>query len=367
MPVNVAPMLQCARMKLPRILLVTNKTNIKYISDFEGTNGYLALVRDAKGKLQRGVLFTDSRYHLIAKACLPAQIKLIDITGGFGKAWTDFVQREHVRSVGLDARDVSKRFWDMLQKFSGRGVKLIDIGNALDRERMIKNKDELAHIQKAQHITDKILRELRSGLKVGQTELDIAWKIQMMAHDFGAENISFPAIVGINEHSASPHHHPTSKKLRRGDLILIDMGVQYKGYASDMTRVLFTKKPTPEQAEIYELVRRAQQAAIDGLHAGMTGETADALARDIIKEAGHGEHFGHSLGHGVGMDVHELPNLSSAYTEKLPAGAVVTVEPGVYLPGKFGVRLEDMVLVQTKGVKNLTKSPKQLKDCVISI
>jgi len=353
--------------KIPRVIFVTNKTSIKYLSEFEGTNGFLATVRDKKGKIAKGALFTDSRYHLIAKACLPKHIQLVDITGGLKIPLQKFIKENKVQTLGVDARDVSKHMWDALKKIGGTKVKTVDIENALDKDRIVKRKDELSYIIRAQEITDKILSELRKSLRQGMSEKEISWKIQTMAHDFGADELSFPSIVGINEHSASPHHHPTDKKLKKGDLILIDMGVSFKGYCSDMTRVLFSRAPTPEQINIYELVLLAQETAIKGLRAGITGAAGDKLARDIIKKAGHGDNFGHSLGHGVGMDVHELPNLSSLNKEKLPVGAVVTVEPGVYLEGKFGVRLEDMVIVGEKKVINITKSPKALKDCSIRI
>ncbi|MEK7524018.1 MAG: aminopeptidase P family protein [Patescibacteria group bacterium] len=347
-------------MALPKTLLVTNKTNIRYFSGFTGTSGYLAL----NGK--RGFLFTDARYHLVAKSVLPKNFVVIDITGGFEKSWKIFLQKERVRQLGIEGGDMTLQFWKYLKKIS-KNTKIVDIGDELSKRRMIKKPFELANIERAQKITDAILDILRRWLKSGVSEHEIDWKIESLAHELGADDISFPPIVGINENSASPHHQNSHKKLKKGDMILIDMGVIYKGYCSDMTRVLFTKKPTAEQTKIYELVKEAQISAEKKLKAGVSGKNGDTWARSVIEKAGFGKYFGHSLGHGVGLDIHELPNLSQKYTGKIPEGSVVTIEPGIYLPGKFGVRLEDMVLVQKNGVRNLTRSPKAIQEVTIRL
>lgn len=236
-----------------------------------------------------------------------------------------------------------------------------------DKKRIIKKKHELDCIIRAQNITDKILIRLKKWLKQGVTEKDIEWEITKIAHELGAEALSFIPIVAINENSATPHHKNSNKKIKRGDIILIDMGVKVNGYCSDMSRMIFTKEPTKKQRAIYELVLKAQKMAISKIKAGVTGKKIDAVARDIITKAGYGKYFVHSLGHGVGLDIHELPKLSIKYEDKIPAGAVVTVEPGVYLPGKFGVRIEDMVVVGDKKVRNLTSSPKSIQSCVIRL
>lgn len=344
----------------PKIILVTNKTNIRYFSGFSGTAGWLAL----GGK--RGWLFTDTRYHLVAKAVLPNGFRVIDTTDGFKKPWQAFLKKYRVRMFGIEGNDVSLRFLKHLKKISN-GVRLVDVGAALSEKRIVKKPLELKYLSRAQKITDEIFSILKKWLKPGISEKAIAWKIETLAHELGADDISFTPIIGINEHSASPHHQNTDRKLKRGNLILIDMGVIYRGYCSDMTRVLFTKTPTTEQEKIYELVKTAQETAEKGLRGGMTGKTADRLSRSIIEKAGYGKFFGHSLGHGVGLDIHELPNLSQKYRGKIPAGSVVTLEPGVYLPGEFGVRLEDMVVVSRTGVHNLTKSPKAIQECVVRI
>ncbi|KKU80068.1 MAG: Peptidase M24 [Candidatus Peregrinibacteria bacterium GW2011_GWA2_47_7] len=345
---------------LPETILVANKTNIRYFSNFTGTAGHVVL---DKG---RGFLFTDARYHLVAKAVLPSSYTLIDTTNGFMETWKKFYKSHKIHEVGIEGNDVTLQFFKTLKKNSS-GVKLVDVGDELNKKRMIKTNDELKKIQTAQKITDGILEILKRWITPGVSEKAIAWKIECLARELGADGISFPAIVGFNEHSAAPHHQVSEQKLKRDDMILIDMGVVYQGYCSDMTRVLFTKQPTKLQAEVYELVRLAQETAIKKLHAGVHGKEIDSIARSVIIEAGYGDHFTHSLGHGVGLEIHELPNLSRHYEREISAKSVVTVEPGIYLEGKFGVRLEDMLVVNEKDATNITASPKALKSAIIKI
>lgn len=344
----------------PRSIFVSNKTNIRYLSGFAGTAGFLVTSGD------KGFLFTDARYHLVAAKVLPKNFKIVDITPGIEAVFKNFLKKQHVRQLGFEGSDVSHTFYKRLKKMAA-GLKLIDCGTHYVEKRMVKTEKEIVLIEKAQKITDEIFSELRGWLQPGVSELQIAWQIEVLARELSADDISFTPIIGINEHSAAPHHHNTERKLKRGDMILIDMGVMYKGYCSDMTRVLFTKPPTALQIKVYELVQKAQRNAELFIKAGVTGQAADSIARDVIKKAGYGEMFGHSLGHGVGLDIHELPNLSQKYSGTLPENSVVTIEPGVYLPGKFGVRLEDIVVVGKKGVRNLTKSPKDIQECIIKL
>lgn len=345
---------------LPKTILVTSKTNIKYFSGFPGSAGSLVL------RGNKGFLLTDARYHLVAKRTIPSSFKIIDTTDGFEDAWKKFLKKYRVQKLGIEGKNLTLHKYKNLKKISS-GVVLIDIDDALDKKRMVKGEHELSHMRRAQKITDEILIILKKWLKQGLSEKDIEWKIALIAHELGAEGLSFPPIVAINENGAAPHHQNGNKKLRSGDIVLIDMGVTVNGYCSDMTRVVFTKTPTTEQKHVYEVVLAAQNAAINKLKAGVSGSKIDKVARDVIKKAGYEKYFGHALGHGVGLDIHELPNLSKKYKEKIPAGAVVTIEPGIYLPGKFGIRIEDMVVVTANGVRNLTKSPKSIQDCVIGL
>lgn len=341
-------------------ILVTNKTNIRYLCGFEGSHGYILLM----GK--KGFLFTDSRYLNEAKKSLPQNFRAIDSSDGFEKAWKKFLAEYRLKKIGIENSYVNLKFWKKLQKIS-KGTKLTDIGNALDKRRIIKTKDELEKITRSQKINEKVFYAIKRWLKPGISEKEIENKIEFLAREFGADKTAFTPIAAINEHSACPHHTNTNKRLKKGDMLLIDMGVVYQGYHSDMTRVLFTKTPTTEQQKIYGLTLKAQKTAIKKLRAGMTGKQIDSAARGVIKKAGFLKQFGHALGHGVGLDIHELPNLSKKYKDKIPAGAVITVEPGVYLPGKFGIRLEDMLVVNKKSARNLTRVPKSIQQSVIRL
>lgn len=341
--------------------MVSHMPNIRYFSGFSGTLGSLLLTK------KHGFLFIDSRYHLAAKAILPSWIALVDVTKGFEKPWQKILKRFRIRKLGFEGFYTSHRNFLRLRKISGKTV-LKDVSEQLSALRMQKTIEELRLIIKAQQITDKIFEILRKGgLKSSMSEKMIAWKIETIAHDLSADDISFPPIVGINEHSASPHHKNTDRKLKKGDLVLLDFGVIYHGYCSDMTRVLFSRQPQLFEQKIYSLVLEAQETTERSLRSDMKGHKVDAIARKIITEKGYSKHFSHSLGHGVGLEIHELPNLSEKYKKAIPENAVITVEPGIYLPGKFGVRLEDMGIVKKDGFRVLTESPKDLHEVRIRI
>ncbi|PJC36559.1 hypothetical protein CO046_05280 [Candidatus Peregrinibacteria bacterium CG_4_9_14_0_2_um_filter_53_11] len=342
----------------PDTILVTDRSTIRSLCGFTGTAGFVVLHKD------KGYLFTDARYHLVARKVLPPSYTLIDLNKDFPKVWAAFLKKRAVSEIGYEGYDLTVEFLRSLRRRS-KGVRFRDVGTLIRQRRIQKTQAEIKLLARAQEITDEVFSMMKKKIKVGMSELDISWMVELLARECGAEGISFPPIVGFKENSASPHHHCSERKLKAGELILIDMGVLYKGYCSDMTRMLFTKEPTPEEQKIYTIVREAQELAISKIKAGVTGVQADGYARSLIEEAGYGSFFTHSLGHGVGLDVHELPNLSPSSKPQLPEKSIVTVEPGIYLEGKFGVRLEDMVVVEKNGVKNLTKSSKEITDCII--
>lgn len=347
-------------MKTPRAIFITNKINIRYFSGFSGSTAFLVLL----GK--KGFLFTDSRYHLEAQNSLFKNFQIIDTTDDFQKTFRAFIKREGIKKIGFEGKHITFQQYKNLKKMA-QGACLTDIKDLLDKKRIIKSGEEIEKIARAQILAEKVFFNMKKWLKPGLKEKDIAWKIETLAHDLGTDGVSFKPIVAINENSASPHHSCTDKKMARGDMILIDLGIKYKGYCSDMTRIVFTKNPSNEQIRVYETVLRAQNSAIKKIRAGAIGKEIDSLARNIIAQAGFGKYFGHALGHGVGLDIHELPKLSKKYADKLPAGSIVTVEPGIYLPGKFGVRIEDMIAVGKKRALNLTKAPKDIKSCLVSL
>jgi Xaa-Pro aminopeptidase len=230
----------------------------------------------------------------------------------------------------------------------------------VERLREVKDELELDAIRAATAVADEAYEELRERGLAGRTEREVAVSLMRSLEDRGAEGPSFPAIVAAGTHGALPHAVPRDLEIPRGTLVVIDMGAQVDGYCSDCTRTLATGPLDEAQAEIYELVRRAQGEALAAVRAGASCQGVDAVARDIIEAAGHAEHFGHGLGHGVGLEVHEAPRLGKAAKGELRAGNVVSVEPGVYLPGEIGVRIEDLVVVTEGEPEVLTTFPKEL-------
>lgn len=335
---------------------VTNSNNIQYLSNFTGSNGQIFLTSE------NAYLLTDFRYTRVAEKVLPKNFKLIITSAGLIDELNKLIKKHRIKKLYFDAGDITYLQFEWFNK--KLKCQLTSSKGFVEEFRIIKTDEELKLLIKAQRIAEKVFITVRQNLKAGKTEQQIAWEIEQLGHDCGADTISFPPIVGFGSNSGSPHHQNTSRKLKKGEMVLIDMGMKYGGYCSDMTRMIFTAKPTTLQAKIYNLVLEAQEATIQKLHAGIDGNVADGWSRDIITRAGYGKTFGHSLGHGIGLEVHEAPNLSTGYRNPIPEGTVVTVEPGIYLENSFGVRIEDMVLVKRKNVLNLTRIPKQLQDAI---
>lgn len=340
--------------------LITNKSNIAYLSGFTGSSGFMLLVGT------KSYLFTDSRYIERAKKTLPPKTTLVDTTKMWKTAeelkknWQGILKKHRITILGIEENNLTISQFKRYQKISGK-LKYSDISGQIEAKREIKTTKEIKIIENSQAINEKVFLAIQKIIKNSfPTEKELAWKIKELGNQFGAEDVSFDPIVAFNENSAIPHHEPSSRKLKKGDIVLVDMGMKYQGYCSDMTRMVFTAKPTKKQAEIYNLVLKAQLAGLKAIKAGITGKKADQITRSIIEKAGYGENYGHSGGHGIGLDIHETPSLAESYTEKLKENSIITVEPGIYLPGEFGVRIEDMVLVTKTGNKNLTKISKKL-------
>lgn len=356
--------------------LITNKTNVTYLSNFNGSSGFMLLTKNKK------YLFTDFRYIERAKSIIKKDIELVNITRVWRNpkelkaSWQKILSKHNIRILGVEESDLTVtryKKYKKISKLKGKSPKFIDIADEITKIRAIKTPEEIKIIIKSQQINEQVFNEikkiiqnwLKSDQKKPLKESELAWTIKKLAHDFGAEDVSFDPIVGFGSHSARPHHEPDHTNLKKGDIVLIDMGVKYKGYCSDMTRMLFTSTPTPKQKEIYNLVLAAQENAIKKIKAGISGINADKLSRDLIDKAGYKEQYGHAGGHGIGLDIHEIPSLSSGYKGPLPENSIVTVEPGIYLEGEFGVRIEDMILVTKSGNKNLTKIPKKLEKIIL--
>jgi Xaa-Pro aminopeptidase len=344
-------------MEKTKNLLITNKSNIKYLSNFTGSSGFMLITTSKK------YLFTDFRYIERAKKTIKKEIEIIDSTN-----WQKILRKHKIKTLGVEESNLTVTQYKKFKKIShikNEKIKFTDISGMFEEKREIKTEREIELIKKSQRINEKILNELKKEIKASIdkkeekiTELKLAWKIKELANKFGADDLSFDPIVAFGENSAIPHHSPTLRKLKKTDVVLIDMGVKYKGYCSDMTRTILPKKPTKQEKEIYSIVLKAQNTAIKKIKAGITGQKADKYSREIIESAGYKENYGHSGGHGIGLDIHEIPSINENYKKKLKKNSVITIEPGIYLSGKFGVRIEDMILIKGNKAINLTKTKK---------
>lgn len=334
--------------------LITNSHNLRYLIGFTGSSGFLLM-----GK--KNYFFTDFRYKDIAKNLEKSRTRLkfefMELDAQFTEKFEQIQKKEVFKMVEFESHHMSI---DALKGWKKRFKSLAfkPIQTPIEIQRSLKDAEEIKKLKKSQQINEQTLDRIKKLLKPGMTELEIAWQIKVIGHELGAEDISFEPIVGFGPNSAIPHHQNSTRKLKAQDIVLIDMGMKFEGYCSDMTRTFFMGKPSAEQAHIYNKVLEAQEAAIRALKAGVACKKLDEIARQSMGE--DAQHFGHSLGHGIGLEVHETPNLSSRSKDILKEGMVVTVEPGIYLSGKFGVRIEDMGQVTAQGYENFTKAPKEL-------
>lgn len=347
---------------IPQASLITDKSNIRYLSNFTGSSGFMLLTKN------KNYLFTDFRYIERAKNTINKGIEIVDTTRVWRNPqmlkenWQKVLNKHKISNLGVEEANLTVTQFKKFKTISSK-IKFVDISGNIEKKREIKSEKEIKLIEESQRINEKVFIEIKkiAQAKNGITELELAWKIKELGYQYGADEVSFDPIVGFGPNSAIVHHSPTTKKLKKGEIILIDMGMKYQGYCSDMTRMIFTKKPSPKQTEIYNLVLESQLASIKVIKEGITGQEADGTGRQIINNAGYKDQYGHSGGHGIGLDIHESPSLSENCTAKFKANTIVTVEPGIYLPGEFGVRIEDMVLVQKSGCKGLTKIEKGLQ------
>ncbi|MBI5422374.1 aminopeptidase P family protein [Candidatus Peregrinibacteria bacterium] len=272
--------------------------------------------------------------------------------------------------LGVEEKTISHAQFEAYRKQLKR-VKLAPISGMVETLRMLKDDSEMKIIRKAVSIANQAFEQLAKSIKVGDSEDDLEWRLLSFAHALGADGFSFPPIISFGKNTADVHHTKEPNRLKRGEMVLIDMGIQYKGYMTDMTRMVFTKRPTklnhqpeadpPLAEKIYSTVLKANQAAIKAIEVGVKFSEIDRVARAIIEMAGYGAHFGHALGHGIGLEVHEAPNVSEKSETKIQPGMLFTIEPGIYLDDWGGVRIEDMVYVNGEGkVEVLTSVPKAL-------
>jgi Xaa-Pro aminopeptidase len=327
-------------------LLVTNLTNVFYLTGFDSSNAAL-LVEPGGG----ATLYTDFRYAESARSVPDVEVQLTKRT-----MMSDLGGRLKGR-VQFEADVLPYLEW---QRLSSGSAELVPTEGLVDGIRAIKDDDEIAKIAKAARIADRGFEALTAETFVGRSEREIAWRLRELLRAHGADELSFETIVASGENGALPHAHPTDRLVQRGTLVTVDWGVRVDGYCSDCTRTVSTGGLPDKLREAYEVCLEAQKRACLNIRAGMTGVEADALARDPITDSGFGANFGHGLGHGVGVAVHEAPRLSTESTDTLAVGHIVTIEPGIYLEGLGGVRIEDLGVVRDDGVELLTSFPKEL-------
>jgi Xaa-Pro aminopeptidase len=344
-------------------LLVWSAVNIRYLTGFTGSNALVSIA--ASGCSGDHRFLTDFRYETQSAEQVPGSFTREIVSGELLDAAVDtlLATAGTAGRLGFDDAHLTVAQHTHLRGLLPTGWQLVPCAGAVERMRAVKDPQEIARIRAATQLADEALRRsvLERGL-VGRTEREVAIDLELEMRRLGATGPSFPSIVASGPHGALPHAEPRAEPIAVDVLVTIDWGALHEGYCSDCTRTYATGERISDRArEVYELVRAAQALALDAVTAGPSGRELDAVAREAIEAAGHGDHFGHGLGHGVGMEIHEGPRLSrTAGDDPLRAGNVVTVEPGVYLPGQCGVRIEDLLVVLADGHEVLTGLPKEL-------
>ena len=331
-------------------LLLISPANRRWASGFTGSAAQLLISR------QRAVLATDSRYWERAAAEAPA-FEIFQMRDE-KDAMANFLATVDAKRIGIEATHVTLARQAALDKHEG--FEWVPLPATVESLRAVKSADELAAIRAAARLTDATVAQVPHLARPGVSERAVAWELEKFMREAGAEAVAFDIIVASGPHSALPHHHPGERLLQAGDIVIVDLGAQLDGYKSDLTRTFYLGETADDAFwTIYNTVEQAHGAAIAGIRPGVTGKDVDALARDLITAAGHGDHFGHGTGHGVGLEIHEEPRFSRlAEKTIIPAGAVMTVEPGIYLPGYGGVRTEDLLHVTPGGAEYLSAAPK---------
>lgn len=337
-------------------ILITDDENRRYLSGFVGTAGYLFITQAC------AVLATDSRYTEQAGHQAP-DYRVDRITGRL--EWLPSLAVEFdIKRLGFEADNVTVELLDRFKaalagsEDDAKDLELVATTRVPLGLRAFKDSDELALLQRSIDIADSAFSTVAKTIRAGDTEEEIAWRIEVAVREQGAESLSFPTIVGSGPNAALPHHRAGDREVQEGEPIVIDMGARYQGYCSDLTRTVVVGAPDDQFKKVYDTVLAAQLTAIESVEAGMTGAEADNLARAVIVEAGYGELFGHSLGHGVGLEVHEAPWVASRVEDKLEDGMAFTIEPGIYISGWGGVRIEDVVVLENGRARVLSHAPK---------
>ncbi len=332
-------------------LFLTSRYSRMYAAEFDIAEGY-AIVSKSGARY-----FTDSRYIESAQKNIRG-FEVVDFGGKLVEMLNDTLKEFGIEKLGFEEEYLTVR---ELKLFESRlNANFVPVQDKINAFRASKEPWEIDRMVKAQEITDKAFSEVCKRIKEGMTEKELAAELIYCLYKNGGECLSFDPIVVSGPNTSMPHGVPGDRKLQKGDFITMDFGVLYGGYCSDMTRTVALGYATEEMKEVYNTVLKAQLAGIAASKAGATGKEVDAAARDVIAAAGYGPYFGHSYGHSLGLEVHEAPNCTPKNENPIPLGAVCSAEPGIYLPDKFGVRIEDVVIFEENGCRDITKSPKEL-------
>jgi|SRR5579872_4097834 len=327
---RVSERIERLREQLEEPLLVTSGVNVRYLTGFTSSNAALLVGDD------RVILFTDFRYITAARA-IPG-VELVQSQGSLLKTVAETLDGR----VGFESAVVTYAGYETLRD---GGLELVPRTSLVESLRAVKDDGELATIREAARITDEVYAAFAEERFVGRTERDLAWRLEQLYREHGAQGLAFEAIVGSGPTGAQPHGRPTDRVIEANTTVVVDSGCVVDGYNSDCTRTFATGDLPGDLAEAYDVTLRAQLAGLDAMRAGTTGHDADAAARDVIEAAGLGDKFGHGLGHGVGLQVHEAPGARRESSDTLAPGNVVSCEPGIYLPDRGGVRIEDLVVI----------------------
>jgi Xaa-Pro aminopeptidase len=341
-------------------VLISSVTNVRYLSGFTGDSTWLLLSKNS------AVLISDTRYETqLATECAGLDVEIRDAGSTMNASVVRMAKRLKISRLGFEADDLTV---SQLQGLSAASLapSMVSTSGLVEELRQVKDKWELQQIRSAIRMAERGIAVVRSSLRPEQTETQIRYLLEEAMRNFGASGTAFEPIVGVGPTGALPHAHAGELKVSASPALLIDWGaVTPTGYRSDLTRSFFTASPTKRMQSVYEIVLRAQQAAIAAIAPGAVCKDIDAIARGIISDAGYGKRFGHGLGHGFGLDIHESVRLSPLSTQQLVPGMVLTVEPGIYLPGHFGVRIEDDILVTRDGFEVLTSVPRDFESAVM--
>lgn len=338
-------------------MLVTDPLNVRYLSGFTGDSSFLLVTDDST------TILSDGRYETqISMECPQLNCRIRPPSQLLGALTGSVLSDFGLQRVGIESDQMTLRSFRSLATLCP-AIEFIETAGVVERQRMIKDEQEIRITRQAVQIAERAFQGVTATLTPGQSERELAHALESTMRALGAEGCSFDPIVAVGPAGALPHYRPGDSLLSDASTLLIDWGANFQGYASDLTRTMYRDQPTESFRRAYDAVLRAQLAAIDAIGPGVPAKDVDRAARDVLEEAGLGDAFKHGLGHGLGLFIHESPRMSSISDETLASGMIVTVEPGVYFEGDFGIRIEDDVLVTEFGCELLSGLPKGLDDC----